>query len=275
MPDDRFVHRRALRSEKVARLTDFERGVWLAYILCADDFGVIRFTAQAIQEALWLELKATRVVQRAFDTLKSIGLLDTFEHQGRTFAFQRDWQAWQNIRHPRNTINPCPPDEALRKCDGETAALFQKHPRKIPEEVPKSSGGSSEVFPSLAHAGTRETANANGKRLTAEGDARGSVARSAHPTDFKATNGRPGDFIDRYKELHLKHRHGAHYVSHPQKDFPDAALLCETYDDERLDKLATVFLTTDHDFAEQGTRTIAKFRSMASWCDERLRAKGL
>jgi hypothetical protein len=102
-----------------------------------------------------------------------------------------------------------------------------------------------------------------------------SHARGMQPTDFKATNGRPGDFIDRYKELHVKHRHGAHYVSHPQKDFPDAALLCDTYDDERLDKLATVFLTTDHDFAEQGTRTIAKFRSMASWCDERLRAKGL
>lgn len=105
-------------------------------------------------------------------------------------------------------------------------------------------------------------------------NASGSRARGTNPLDFKATNGRPGDFIERFKALHVKHRHGAHYVGNPQKDFPEAALLCEAYDDERLDLLAIVFLNSDTDFAENGTRTIAKFRSMASWCDERLRLKG-
>ena len=41
-------------------------------------------------------------------------------------------------------------------------------------------------------------------------------------------------------------------------------MLCETWDDDRLDLLARVFLTTDHDFAQNGSRSLAQFRSMAS-----------
>lgn len=103
-----------------------------------------------------------------------------------------------------------------------------------------------------------------------------SYARGTNPDDFKAdTLSRVAPFIERYKALYVKHRKGAHYLSHPQKDFPEAALLCETYDDERLDKLAAVFLQTDHEFAEKGSRTLAQFRSMASWCDHRLKERGL
>ena len=51
--------------------------------------------------------------------------------------------------------------------------------------------------------------------------------------------------------------------------------LCRTWDDERLATIAQVFLTTDHEFAEKGSRTMAQFRSMASWCDGRLREHGL
>jgi hypothetical protein len=47
------------------------------------------------------------------------------------------------------------------------------------------------------------------------------------------------------------------------------------WDDERLVKIATVFLTTDHDFAEKGRRTMAQFRSMASWCDGKIAEAGI
>lgn len=86
---------------------------------------------------------------------------------------------------------------------------------------------------------------------------------------------RAGCFLDRYKALYTKHRKGAHYLGKPVLDFQEAVELVRTWDDDRLDKIATVFLTTDHEFAEKGSRTIAQFRALASWCDGKLREAGL
>lgn len=96
---------------------------------------------------------------------------------------------------------------------------------------------------------------------------------ASRTTDLEAL--RAGDFVERYAELHVKFRHGAPYVGKMHFDFQEALQLVKVYDDARLDKLAEVWFRTDHDFAENGTRTLAKFRSMASWCDERLRKAGL
>lgn len=81
---------------------------------------------------------------------------------------------------------------------------------------------------------------------------------------------RAGEFVERYKALHVRLRKGAQYLGNPGRDFEEARLLVSVYDDARLDKLAFVWLNTDLDFAEKGTRTIAKFRSQCSWCEERL-----
>lgn len=81
---------------------------------------------------------------------------------------------------------------------------------------------------------------------------------------------RAGRFVDRYLELYAKHRHGARYPVNPNRDYSEAVTLCRTYPDERLDKLAVIFLTTDHEFAEKGSRTVGQFRSMAGWCDGKL-----
>ena len=86
---------------------------------------------------------------------------------------------------------------------------------------------------------------------------------------------RAGRFLERYGELYQKHRKGARYLSKPALDFQEAMQLCRTWDDARLEKLAVIFLTTDHEFAEKGSRTIAQFRSMASWCDGRLAEAGI
>ena len=87
---------------------------------------------------------------------------------------------------------------------------------------------------------------------------------------------RAGRFCeDTYPALYQKHRKGARYVGRPSLDFQEAQQLCRTWDDERLAKLAHVFLTTDHEFAEKGSRTMAQFRSLAPWCDSQLRERGL
>lgn len=82
---------------------------------------------------------------------------------------------------------------------------------------------------------------------------------------------RAGRFIERYVELYTQHRHGARYLVRPTRDYAAAVTLCGTWtDDARLDKLAVIFLTTDHQFAESGSRTIPQFAALASWCDGKL-----
>ncbi len=89
-------------------------------------------------------------------------------------------------------------------------------------------------------------------------------------TDLDVTE-RAGRFIERYQKLYVERRNGARYAAKPMRDYAAAVTLCQTWpDDERLDKLAVCFLTTDHKFAEEGSRTIPQFLALASWCDGKL-----
>jgi hypothetical protein len=83
---------------------------------------------------------------------------------------------------------------------------------------------------------------------------------------------RAGDFVERYQDMHLQFR-GVAYIGNPRKDFEEALLLVRAHDDTTLDQLATVFLNADDEFARNGTATVSKFRSRASWCNERLQAE--
>lgn len=127
MPDDRLIHLTLGHSEKINGLTDFERLVWLMYKLASDDFGVMRFSAVTLRESAdWLSHKPERLVQRALDEVRKVGLVQSFEHQRRTYCYQWDWQKWQKISYPRPTIQPAPPAEML---DRDTQWLMSHHPR--------------------------------------------------------------------------------------------------------------------------------------------------
>lgn len=91
---------------------------------------------------------------------------------------------------------------------------------------------------------------------------------SEMPTDEIGT--RAAAFIDRYAELYPLHRGGARFLPRPALDYQTACDLCRTWPDERLEKLAIVFLKTDHEFAASGSRTLRQFAALASWCDGRL-----
>lgn len=86
---------------------------------------------------------------------------------------------------------------------------------------------------------------------------------------------RAGRFCERYADLYAELRKGARYLGKPSLDFQEALQLVGTWDDRRLEQIARLFLTTDHDFAEKGSRTMAQFRSMASWCDSKLVEAGI
>jgi hypothetical protein len=197
MPDDRMIHRRAGRSKKVSGLTDFEFRVWVQFQLSADDFGVMLRSAAKLQsDNAAIEKRTARQIDRAIDALVKVGLLDAFEHQGDWYLFQPDWQDYQKVKHARHTVQPFPPARTLAACSSKTRALFlEQHNGRIQEEVPQDFSNPSETFTPLAHAGARETATANGRRLPATGFRQTAAAPIRHPRSMGALGSSPAQHI--------------------------------------------------------------------------------
>ena len=130
MPDDRLFHKRLGHSDKVNALTDLEEIVWRTYILAADDFGVMRFAASALQDAHERLAKRTPAyVLKTLTTVCASNLIQTFEHQKRVYCYQFDWQDYQKIRYPMRTVNPRVPEALLRTvCTPATRWLFTAWP---------------------------------------------------------------------------------------------------------------------------------------------------
>lgn len=189
MPADRFLHPRLGHSDKINLLTDLQFRVWVQYQLSSDDFGVMRRSAVTLQaDNDRLASRPRKIIDECMNKVIEVGLLQDFTHQGRIYVCQRDWQSFQKIEYPRPTFEPKPPPELLRTFDALTQDLFLKHPggsagKKLPKgsrplledstKVPQSvSESSPKVFlpdPDYARERTRETAKANGLRLTADG----------------------------------------------------------------------------------------------------------
>lgn len=162
MPDDRLIHKRACHSKKVSSLTDFEHRVWWTYQLIADDYGVMRMSAAALQSGNdALEKKTTFALEHALGRLVSVGLNRTFSHQGKSYLYQHDWQEWQRIRHPRPSVLPLPSLDDIEACEESTRALMRNRLEFTGEVL----GDSSNVAATFPPHGKRLTAN--GIRLTA------------------------------------------------------------------------------------------------------------
>lgn len=175
MPDDRLLHPRIGDSEKVAKLTDMEFRVWIAYLLAANDYGVMPMQASKIQAVDRTLANRRRVqVDRALVTMVDVGIVNCFEHQGQLFLYTPKWQNYQRIRHPRRSHLPRPSQNDLDLCDDATRELFAQHDG--PEAATTYGENIGNISPEsvLARTRARETANANGNgdRLTADGKAR-------------------------------------------------------------------------------------------------------
>ena len=176
MPVDRLLHPRIGDSEKIATLTDLEFRVWIAYLLAADDFGVLPMLAAKIQAIdRTLSNRKRLRVDRALATLVDVGLVEQFDHQGQMFIFSKSWQTHQRIRHPRRTYFPKPPDSLCQICDSVTQELLAQHTGPNGTSTYEESSGKITPNGGLARARTPETAN--GKRLTANGKRQEAKAR--------------------------------------------------------------------------------------------------
>lgn len=147
MPSPRTLHPRAGHSEKVTSLTGDEYRAWTQYMQSADDFGVMRQSASPLRaDNDFLEALTEKVVERLLQRLIDVGLIRTFEHQGKRYVYQHDWQDWQKIGWPKTTILPKPQGDDLLGCTEATRHLFVFHPGgvKVPKLSKRTSGVDSD-----------------------------------------------------------------------------------------------------------------------------------
>lgn len=75
-----------------------------------------------------------------------------------------------------------------------------------------------------------------------------------------------------YPAWYRKYRHGARLrLIHNTLTLGDAMTICELWDDERIEKLAQIVLTTDDEWVSKTDRSFKIFVARASWADDRLR----
>lgn len=145
-------------------LTDLEFRVWTQFLLSADDAGVMRQSALTIQaDNDALAKRPMKMVEKALLALVTIGLLISFEHQGRKYVCDPRWQDFQKVRWPK-TVHPLPPAEVLAQCSEDTRDLFAK----IISKSASAYGVTSESTPSDPPDGHRLEAKGSG--LVAKGN---------------------------------------------------------------------------------------------------------
>lgn len=133
MPSYRLLHSNCRTGQKTKGLTDLEYLVWLAYLLSADDFGVVERSHAKLQgDDPRLRSKPAKQVEAAIKTLIGVGLVLVFEDAKEQYLCQPDWQKWQRIKYPSDTTLPPVPASLLARFEEKTVALFvEHHPQRL------------------------------------------------------------------------------------------------------------------------------------------------
>lgn len=189
MADDRKIHRRAMKSAKVSALSDFDFRVWATYELIADDCGVMPATAAELQAGNdALEDRPAKALLKALANIVAAGLLLRYEHQGRAYVCQHDWQDYQKIRYPRESHYPFPPAETVAQFTSATAELFQLRLDKRAESAQSAHGAEAEGKSHPTRTGDRAeplTTNQQPAAVVELERGAGKTKRIDYPEDFE------------------------------------------------------------------------------------------
>lgn len=286
-----MIHPCLGHSDKVTMLNDFEFRVWTQYLLSADDFGVMRFSAITLQsDNDSLQERSLRRVVKALDKIVSLGLISTFTHQGRAYACQLNWVKYQDVQYPRHTMHPSPPADLIEQMEPTTQTLFRKHPGGVgrPKKAAQASEGSSEPFGTVVGGEApkdlpkdlpngisteKELARARpGETLTLTLTQAPTLTQTLTLDDELVR--RIGDFSERYPLIFSRVRSGAHYRGNPVRDYPNYCELVRGWPDDRLDQMLELFLLMPTKDANNVPGTPGQFLNMAPECDRRLREHG-
>jgi hypothetical protein len=124
----RLFHKRGSNGERTVALSDLEHRVWFQYVMSADDYGVMRASASVLMaDNRRLEREPIRRLEKAMAGVVASTLVLTFTHQGTVHWWQPDWQDFQQVQYPKDTILPAPPVEALDLATPLTRELFSVH----------------------------------------------------------------------------------------------------------------------------------------------------
>lgn len=243
---------------------DKTRIVWITLLAMADKFGVADGSVPGIATL-------ARVTQA--DCQKALAKLQAPDKDSRSDEYEgrrirKIDGGWLILNHEkyRAKIDDDERREYLRVKKAESRRRLAAGVNASQQPSKKSTQAEAEPDPDP------ETTQ---KKKEREERAPSAPRRSLSPSTNPDLSERAAAFLERYQALYVKHRNGAHYHSRPI-DFQHALELCRTWpDDARLDKIAIVFLTTDHKFAEEGSRTVGQMAGLASWCDGRLAEAGI
>lgn len=247
------------------------RIVWITLMAMAGRDGIVEGSIPGLAVFARLSIEATRT---ALERLSSPDPDSrTKDHEGRRIESVDG--GWRLINHGkyRQKMSKDERREYLRIKQQE--ARDKKRQHGVNTQGDKSTKSThTEAEASTEPESDRNTTNKLRERKSASLSPAAQTGLESQRTDpftSAEVTQRAGRFVERYQELYPLHRSGARYAVRPVRDYAAAVTLCQTWpDDARLDKLAICFLTTDHKFAEEGSRTIPQFLALASWADGKL-----
>jgi hypothetical protein len=199
----------------------------------------------------------------ALGYLSRAQLIDWYDVNDTEYIQIRDFDAHQAGLHKRTKSKypECIPGKSRKVADIPSELNRTELNRREEEEREEQIAAAPRVSLSDAQPRAEKT----------KGSANGHSSPNLDPFTDPLVTERAGRFIDHYAALYPQHRNGARYTVRPTRDYAAAVTLCQTWpDDARLEKLAICFLTTDHKFAMEGSRTIPQFLALASWVDGQL-----